>query len=104
MLLGAVLHLTLTLGREGIVDLKVQTHAGKSLRLHRSAVLLVAVGSIPRQPMIGGQFDAVPRSRKLIERFFPAESKSVFPVTRIVDRHMPVNGVTVSHRGATERR
>ena len=97
MLRRAILHRALALRSERVVGLKVQTHAGESLRVHRGSVLLIAVRSIPRQSIISGQLRPAPRSHKIIQRLFAAESENVFPVAGVVDRHVPVNRITLSH-------
>src|SRR5688572_1507175 len=104
MFFRSVLHRTLALRRKGIMSLKVSAHAREGLRLHRISVLLVTVGSVPRQPVIGSQLHAAPGSHKIIKRFCSIEREYVLPVVRVIDGHMPMNRVTVSHSGAAENR
>src|SRR4029453_1706685 len=102
MLVGSVLHWPLTLRGKGIVSLKVDPHAGESLGLHRRAVLLKAVGRVARQAIIRCKLGAAFIAQLVVESLGSAEHENVFPMVSIVDRHMPVNGVTIPHGRAAE--
>ena len=95
MLVGSVLHWPLTLRGKGIVSLKVDPHAGESLGLHRRAILLKAVGRVARQAIIRCKLSTAFIAQLVVQSFGSAEHENVFPMVSIVDRHMPVNGVTI---------
>src|SRR5262249_4531052 len=97
----AVLYCTLAFRRKRVVRLEVQAHAGKSLRLHRLAVLQVSICRRARQPVIAGELRARARAHELVERVLAAERENIFPVAGIVDRHVPVNGVDRAHASTT---
>ena len=102
MLRRAILHGALALSGECIMRLKIHSHAGKRLVIHRVTVLLITIRRVPCQAIVGGQFCPASRSHKLIQRFLPAESENVFPVVRIVDRHMPMDCVAGPDARSTE--
>src|SRR5207245_5895846 len=55
MFVGPVFHRSLALCSKGIVSLKIKTHAGKGLRLHGVAVLLISAGRVARDSGIRRQ-------------------------------------------------
>src|SRR5437867_1874734 len=97
MFVGPVFHRSLALRSKGIVSLKIKTHAGKGLRLHGVAVLLISVGRVARHSVIRRQLGTAFISYLRVERLRPAEHEYIFPMVRIIDGHVPVDGVTVTH-------
>src|ERR1043166_9566574 len=102
VLFGAVLDRALAFGRERVVRLEVDPHARKGLVLHRRAVLPVAVRRIAREAVIRILLDLAPVPEIVRERALAAEHENVFPVRRVVDRHVPVDRVALADRRATE--
>ena len=84
--------------------LKIGAHAGEGVRLHRSAVLLIAIAASFAQTIVGAQLHPAAGAQKLIQWTGAAKCKNIFPVMVIVDRHMPMHRVAVAHGGAAEGR